>query len=244
MIITTVLWREWLFFKRRFWQITGSALVSPLLYLIAFGWGMGAGVVIKGHTYIEFIIPGIVALSTMNTSFNAVTIRILMSRLHEKSFELYLLAPVNMPLFATGQIIAGALRGMYAGILILLISLLFGVNLIIGPSFIMLMLLNSATFAAFGYASAMMIESHYDMTRFTTFVITPMTFLCGTFFSLDKMPFIVKELIYVLPLTHASLGMREAAFGQSFGFTSMGILGIYIFAFFLLGLKYSMKDSD
>ena len=76
MEVFAVLWREFIFFKRRFWKITTSAIMTPLLYLIAFGWGLGKDIVIEGATYMHFVMPGIIALSTMNTSFNAVAIRL------------------------------------------------------------------------------------------------------------------------------------------------------------------------
>ena len=80
MEVFTVLWREFIFFKRRFLKITISAIMTPLLYLIAFGWGLGKDIVIEGATYMHFVIPGIIALTTMNTSFNAVSVRINISK--------------------------------------------------------------------------------------------------------------------------------------------------------------------
>ena len=124
----------------------------------------------------HFIIPGIIALSTMNTSFSAVSTRINVQRIFEKSFEYYLTSPVNMKLLALGQIIAGALRGMYAGLLVLLVSFLFGVYIPINFGFVLICFLNSFLFAAFGYGAALSINSHYDMNRFTTFILTPMSF--------------------------------------------------------------------
>ena len=117
-------------------NITTSAIINPLLYVIAFGWGLGADVQVEGTTYMHFVIPGIIALSTMNTSFSAVSVRVNISRLYEKSFEYYLTSPVNMKLLALGQILSGAFRGMYASMLVLFVSFIFGIYIPINFSFI------------------------------------------------------------------------------------------------------------
>ncbi len=244
MEVITILWREFIFFKRRWFQITSSAIVSPLLYLIAFGWGMGRNVVVEGHSYMHFIIPGIIALTTMNTSFNAVSVRVNISRLYEKSFEYYLTAPVKMSLLTLGQILAGGLRGMYASLLILLVSLPFGVHLNINLAFLATCLLSCLLFSGFGYFAAMIISSHYDMSRFTTFVITPMTFLCGTFFSLERMPPLVQSLINILPLTHASESLRSIALGGSLRPLSFVVLASYLIFFYTMGFIASYREAE
>lgn len=244
MEVMTILWREFIFFKRRFAKITSSAIMSPLLYLIAFGWGLGHNVVIEGHNYMYFIIPGIIALSTMNTSFNAVSIRINISKIHEKSFEYYLTSPVNIYLLTLGQILAGAFRGMYAAVIILIISYLFRVYIKINLAFIIVCLLNSLLFSAFGYFAAMVIKSHYDMNRFTTFVIVPMTFLCGTFFSLNRMPEAVKLLINLLPLTHATQSLRSIALKGELSVLSIFVLALYFIAFYFLGVAASFREIE
>ncbi len=242
MEVGTILWREFLFFKRKAFKITAGAIMSPLLYLIAFGWGLGDGVKVEGHSYIYFIIPGIIALSTMNTSFNAVAIRITVAKLHEKSFEYYLTAPVRMYLLTVGYILAGAFRGLYAGFIILGLSYAFGVHIHFNFMFLFVCFLNSMLFSAFGYVAAMVIDNHYDMNRFTTFVITPMTFLCGTFFSLDKMPYWVKKVILILPLTHVTQSLRSIALVDKINYLSILILLLYFIGFFILGVYVSYKE--
>lgn len=242
MEVFAVLWREFIFFKRRFWKITTSAIMTPLLYLIAFGWGLGKDIVIEGATYMHFVIPGIIALSTMNTSFNAVAIRINISKLHEKSFEYYLTSPVNMNLLAFGHVLAGALRGMYAAFLIFLISFIFGIKIYVDFYFVLICFLNSFLFAAFGYGAALSIESHYDMSRFTTYVMTPMSFLCGTFFSLKNLPPVVKETIGILPLSHTSQSLRDIVLKGQFDHKSILVLLIYAIGFYFLGVGMSYKE--
>ncbi|NPV44857.1 MAG: ABC transporter permease [Firmicutes bacterium] len=241
MDILPVLWDEWVFFKRRFGRITSSALIGPVLYMIAFGWGMGQGVHVNGQSYMTFLIPGIIALTTMNSSYNAIAVQLNIHRLHDKSFQEYLIAPVSIFSITLGKILAGALRGMYAGTVILLVSLLFGRAIRINIWFILMMFLNSLVFSALGFYAALVVQSHTDMNRFSTFVLTPMTFLCGTFFPPDRMPPAVKSIIYFLPLTHSSLGLRAISAGGDISCANIAVPLSYFLALFVLGLRQCYK---
>ncbi len=242
MEVFTILWREFLFFKRRIFNITTSAIINPLLYVIAFGWGLGADVQVEGTTYMHFVIPGIIALSTMNTSFSAVSVRVNISRLYEKSFEYYLTSPVNMKLLALGQILSGAFRGMYASMLVLFVSFIFGIYIPINFSFILICFLNSFLFSAFGYSAALSINSHYDMNRFSTFIMTPMSFLCGTFFSLNKLPLAIKKFINILPLTFTTTALRDITLKGSFNINAIFALLIYSAVFYTYGVIMSYRE--
>lgn len=242
MEIVTVLWREYLFFKRRIVRITSSAIMSPVLYLIAFGWGLGKDVVVEGATYMHFLIPGLIAMTTMNTGFNAVSSRIITSKLYERSFEYYLTSPISMSLMSFAHILSGALRGIYASLLIILVSLLFGVRIDVNLYFLAICFLNSFVFAALGYAAALSIESHYDMGRFNTYIMTPMSFLCGTFFSLENLPVGVRSIIAVLPLSHASTSLRSIVLNGSFSHNSMLVLLAYAVLLYILGIYMSYME--
>ncbi|PAB59041.1 ABC transporter permease [Anaeromicrobium sediminis] len=244
MEICTILWREWIFFKRQLGKITGGAIMNPLLYLIAFGWGFGEDIVVEGYNYMYYLIPGIIALSTMNTSFNAISLRVIVSKIYEKSFEYYLTAPVNIYLLALGHVLAGALRGMYAAFLIIIISYIFGIYIKINLALIFIIFLNSMLFSAFGYYAAILIKSHYQINWFKTYINTPMTFLCGTFFSLEKMPNIVKAIIEILPLTHASRSLRAIALNGQISITSIGVLFMYLIVFYFLSVYASFQEVE
>lgn len=242
MEIAAVLWREFLFFKRRIGRITSSAVMSPVLYLIAFGWGLGKDVVVEGATYMHFLIPGLIAMTTMNTGFNAVSSRIITSKLYERSFEYYLTSPISMHLMSFAYILSGALRGIYASILIILVALLFGVIIEISFCFLAICFLNSFVFSALGYAAALSIESHYDMGRFNTYIMTPMSFLCGTFFSLENLPGVVKGIVGILPLSHASGSLRNIVLKGTFSHSSILVLLVYAVLLYFIGVYVSYRE--
>ena len=88
--------------------------------------------------------------------------------------------------------------------------------------------LNSLIFSALGFFAAMIIESHYDMNNFTNIVITPMSFLCGTFFSLDGIPTALKWLVNVMPLTHTTRLLRELSSGGGVNWISMAVSVLFV----------------
>ena len=232
--IITVLWEKWVEFKFEWKKITASALVSPMLYMIALGWGLGSTSTVTDRPYIDFLVPGIIALSTMNNSFSAVGQPLNVQRLFERSFDQIIISPTPMPAYIFGQMLGGALRGMYSGVLILLLSIPFGANIQLSPAFFLVMLLNGMTFAALGILSAIVASSHGDIARFSTFFILPMTFLCNTFFPLERVPDFIQVLISILPLTHASSSLRAMAYGDAPNLLSLAILAIYATVFMIL----------
>jgi Nod factor-specific ABC transporter NodJ protein len=232
--IITVLWEKWVEFKFEWKKITASALVSPMLYMIALGWGLGSTSSVTDRPYIDFLVPGIIALSTMNNSFSAVGQPLNVQRLFERSFDQIIISPTPMPAYIFGQMLGGALRGMYSGLLILLLSIPFGASIQLSPAFFLVMLLNGMTFAALGILSAIVASSHGDIARFSTFFILPMTFLCNTFFPLERVPDFIQVLISILPLTHASSSLRAMAYGSAPNPLSLAILAIYATVFMIV----------
>lgn len=227
MEVITILWREWLFLRRRFWRVTFSQMVSPLLYFVTFGMGLGSSMEIHGQPYLRYLLPGLLAMTTMRNSYTSVSMRISVMRLHEKSFECYFYSPTRMYLLAVGHILAGAFRGLYSGVFILILGAAAGIRLHYSGWLLAAVVLNTLIFAALGFLAAMVIQSHYDMNNFTNVVITPMSFLCGTFFSLDGIPTALKCLVNVMPLTHTTRLIREIAFGGGVNAVSMAVAALY-----------------
>ena len=73
--VETVMWRDWIVLRRRLAKFILSRMVTPILYLVAFGWGLGSSITLDGGTYLDFLVPGIIALNTMNVSYmSAITV--------------------------------------------------------------------------------------------------------------------------------------------------------------------------
>jgi Nod factor-specific ABC transporter NodJ protein len=222
--------------KRNFLKFFTSRLVSPLLYLVAFGWGLGRSIQMESGNYLEFVVPGIIALSAMTTSFSAVGTSLNMSRLYHKTLEEYLIAPISAFSFTLGKVLAGSVRGVIASLIILVLAFLFGAKMAVSLCFFLVVLLTCFLFASLGVVAAMTINSHEDMANFTTFIILPMSFLCGTFFSLDRLPKVMACFIEMLPLTHASYSLRTLVLGGELPWTSMAVLTGYAVVLFAAGV--------
>lgn len=228
--IGTVFWRDWLVLKRRMGTFIFSRMITPILYLVAFGWGVGRSVQVSEGTYLDFIVPGILALNSMNISFNSVGSPLNMSRLYHKTLEEYLIAPISPLAFVIGKILSGALRGMLSSVIIILLAYGFGAGFQVSTLFVLALAGNCLVFAALGFVAAMLIDSHEDMGNFSTYVLLPMSFLCATFFSTDKLPGAVRLVLEFLPLTHTSYLLRALGSGGAGNSLSWLVMAGYIAA--------------
>ncbi|MCK5244145.1 MAG: ABC transporter permease [Desulfobacterales bacterium] len=233
---TAVYYRELLILKRRLSRMLASMSVSPLLYLVAFGYAMGREVEIEGHTYMEFLIPGLVAMSSMTQAF-AIASEINISRFYWHIFEEFQAAPISNIAYVIGEVLAGMTRAFLAVCVILILGLGFGIVLSCNVLFWIALILNSFVFASLAVGMAMLVKSHADQAMLTSFVITPMAFLGGTFFPVDRLPVWAQKVLFFLPLTHASKAIRAASFGDRPDPWSYLVLavtgGIFIFIAFL-----------
>ena len=205
--------RELLILRKRFFRQLASMSVSPLLYLLAFGLGMGREVKVGGHSYLEFLIPGLVAMNSMIQAF-AIGSEINICRFYWHIFEEVQAAPISNICYVTGEVLAGITRALFSVVLTLLIAALSGVVLSYNFYFWLAVTLNSFVFASLAVWLAMLVKSHADWALLTNFFITPMAFLGGTFFPINRMPELVQHILMVLPLTHASRAIRAASFGD------------------------------
>ncbi|MBS1479367.1 MAG: ABC transporter permease [Christensenellaceae bacterium] len=244
MGIATAIWEKWIEFKYEWKKITAAALVSPVLYMIALGWGLGSMTRVTDRPYIDFLVPGLIAMCTMNNSFSAVATALNVQRIFEHSFEQIIISPTSLPQYVLGQAIGGALRGMYSGLLVLLISLPFGIGIRVTPAFFLVMFLNGVAFGALGVLAAILANTHADVGRFSTFVITPMTFLCNTLFPLNRIPGVIQLVIHFLPLTHASSQLRGISYGEPVSLLSLGVLAAYAALFVGLSIFFINKRKN
>ena len=188
---------------------------------------------VTDRPYIDFLVPGLIAMCTMNNSFSAVATTLNVQRIFEHSFEQILISPTSLSQYVLGQAIGGSL--------LLLISLPFGIGIRVTPAFFLVMLLNGVAFGALGVLAAILASTHADVGRFSTFVITPMTFLCNTLFPLEKIPGVVQTVIGLLPLTHASGELRSISYGEPISLSSIAVMGAYAVLFVLLSIYFIKK---
>ncbi len=231
-----IIWKELMLIRKKPWRFLASSLVMPVLYLVTFGWGLGRGMNVGGGRYLEFVLPGILALSAMNNSFGPVSTSLNISKLYTKTLEEVLVSPVSPWDITLGRTLTGLVRGLFSALMLMLVGLVSGVHLQYSPGFFAVLALTSVCFGAAGVAAAMLARTHEDMANFNSFFIIPMSFLAGTFFSPDRLPEPFVSLILVYPLTHASLLLRAIASGGTPPLASALWLAAYtVFFFYIAG---------
>ena len=242
MGIITILWEKWVEFRRDFCKITLSAIIAPFLYLIVFG--LGIRTEMQGKPYLYYLIPGLVAMTTMNGSFNAIAQNLNVQRLYEKAFDQVIISPSPLWQFMLGQIVAGALRGLYAGGTILVLVWPIHTGLVFNGFSFLILFLNGAVFAALGVVVSFLAKSHADVPRFSSYFIMPMAFLCNTFFSTEKLPPGVRELLGILPLSETSGMIRNIAYGESWSPAGTVVLLLYLAALTAVGMWFVYQKQN
>jgi ABC-2 type transport system permease protein len=219
-----VLWVDLRFLSRNWLKTLATTLVAPILYLLAFGYGLGRGVSVEGYSYLEFVIPGIIALTAMTTSFNAAGMKLHVDRLFYKCFDEALMSPVSFFSIIVGKTLIGVVRGLISTAALLAACFIFSPLPAVSLLFWLTLVITCFVFSFLGVLVALIAKSHQDMSVFMSLVILPMSFLSGTFFSLSQVPEALRVVLSFSPLTHTSLCLRASALGQPFPWLSLAVL--------------------
>lgn len=242
MGVITVLWEKWTEFKRDFYKITLAAMISPLMYLIIFG--LGIQTTSHGEPYLNYLIPGIVAMSTMTGSFSAVAQNMSVQRLYEKALDQVMISPTPLWQFILGQIIGGALRGMYSSGIILLLTMTIRTGLVYNLQSFLILFLNGTVFSTIALVLSFLAKSYSDAPKYNAYIITPMSFLCNTFFSTDQMPAGFRQIIALLPLSQTSSMVRSIANGEIPDYRGVWILLAYLVIFSTISFTFIYKKKN
>lgn len=198
-------------------RIVGS-LGMPLFFLIIIGFGLNSIVRVPGQNqnYVGFIIPGIIAMSVLFTSmFSGIQI------IWDKQFGFLketLVAPVSRLEIMLGQTIGGATTSFIQGFIILVFSILLGLNFVSLIGFLIafgFMLLIGLAFTAFGTAIASRMEDMHGFQLIMNFVIFPIFGLSGAMFPINSLPEWLKTITLLDPLTYGVEGIRYGLVGYS-----------------------------
>lgn len=248
----TVFWGDWLDLRVRIPQVAASGLVSPLIYILAFGLGLGSAIdqaitPPAGENYLQFILPGMVALSSMTISFGGTTFSICGERLYSKTFEEILLLPVHPLALFFGKMIAGVVRGLLTSASVVAIALVAtGQWTFLSPLFLIILVLNCAVFSGLGVIVGLNVKSLESVGLLNNFLIVPMSFLGATFFDPQTLPMILKVLVYLLPLTYVSTGLRAAVYLplSQFPWYSLPVLVVVAIALAAVGAYQFAHQQD
>lgn len=235
-----VAWSDLMFLKHNFINTVIMTIMGPILYLIAFGYGLRSGETDIGVSYVAFVIPGIMALTSLSGSFASTSTRINVQRLYYKSFDEMMMCPLSNGAIVLGKSMLGLVRGLMGCFLMYAIGLVLAPELELTPLAVISIVLSCMVFSMLGMLAALLAKSHQSMATFNSLIILPMTFLCGTFFSVSDLDPIFQGILYCLPLTHSSLCVRAACLPGYIDFPWISLLVLFLFGVAVFMLSYHM----
>ena len=190
--------------------------VEPVLYLVALGFGLGAFVrEINGVPYIKFIAPGLIASSSMFAASFECTYGTYIRMTYQKTFDAILATPVNIDDLVAGELLWGAAKGTFYGIIIIIVLSAFG--LIDSPYLlcaIPLVFISGLIFSEIAVIASATVPGIDSFNYFNTLLMTPMFLFSGIFFPLDSLPSIVSKIAFFTPLYHMVNISRSFANGN------------------------------
>jgi Nod factor-specific ABC transporter NodJ protein len=237
--------REMLLFRRKLVKMgyLVSAMLVPLIYLVVFGYGLGKSVKLSGGDYLTFLIPGLVAMSSMTNSYTWVASALNLNRLYFKTFQIFIQAPVSAGAIMLGEVLAGMVKGLFAASLLILMGLCAPSHFHLTPILVVATLLNCFMFACLGVITGMLAKSHEDTSTYNNFFILPMSFFSGTFFPLDRLPVVLKGIIYLLPLSHTNILIRKTEMDGA-ALSSLLVMVAYTVVFLVIGTRLIKNYSE
>ncbi len=221
MMIPPHLIGVWTLFKKellRFWKVSFQTVAAPvitaLLYLLIFSHVLGERVEIyPGVDYTVFLIPGLIMMSVLQNAFANSSSSLIQSKVMGNIIFL-LITPISYIEFFLAFLFASIIRGMCVGICIYLVAILF-IDLPLRHPMIIFAFafLGSAMLGAFGIIAGLWAEKFDQMAAFQNFVIMPLSFLSGVFYSIHSLPPFWQKVSHLNPFFYMIDGFRYGFFG-------------------------------
>ena len=241
--------REILRFLKVWTQTILPTWITTLLYLLIFGFIIGKALPeIKNITYLEFIIPGVLMMGLITTTYANNSTSIFMMKWLDY-IEGLLISPVSYIETVGAFILGGIARGIIIGMSIYLISLFFYSGGIFNPIlFVLLIIVVSLIFASLGLITGLWAENWDQLNIWSTFIITPLVFLGGVFHSISLVPESLQIITKINPIFYMVDALRYSMLGISesnllIGFSMIFLLAVslFFFAVYLFKIGYKIR---
>lgn len=220
---------------RRFTRIWPQTLLPPAvtmtLYFIIFGNLIGSRIGdMGGFDYMSFIVPGLIMMAVITSSY-ANVVSSFFSMKFQRSIEELLVSPVPNWIILAGYVCGGMARGLGIGLIVTLLSLAFTrLEIHSLPMVVITVFLTSALFALGGFINAMLATKFDDISIVPTFVLTPLTYLGGVFYSISMLPDFWQGVSMVNPILYMVNAFRFGILGVSDvnPFVALGMILVFI----------------
>lgn len=215
----------------RFIRIWTQTLLPPVinqsLYFIIFGTFIGSQISnVHGVSYMTFIVPGLIMMAVITSAYTNVSSSFFGSKF-QRNIEELMVSPAPRWVIIGGYAGGGVLRGILVGLIVFAVSALFTHPVIFNLGIVILFIvLTSLLFSLGGLINGIFATKFDDVTIFPTFILTPLTYFGGVFYSIKSLPQIWQYISWFNPIVYMIDGFRYGFFGISDSniFVSMGIL--------------------
>ncbi len=218
----------------RIWvQTFLPSVVTSVLYFAVFGTVLGSRIgEMQGVNYMSFVIPGLVMLAIVTSSYANSSFTFFQSKFFARSIDEMLVSPMPPWLIIAGFVAGGVVRGVLVGTIVMLVSILFtGLHLAV-HNFLMILgfgVLTAIVFALAGLVNGVYAKTIDGINLVPTFVLTPLVYLGGVFYSVHSLPEWAQSVTYVNPIFYLINGFR-------YGFLGIADIPVYISLAVLGGL--------
>lgn len=231
---------------RRFIRIWVQTLVPPAititLYFVIFGSLIGSRIgEMGGYSYMQFVVPGLIMMAVIQNAYGNVVSSFFGTKF-QRNVEEILVSPVSEFTILCGYVVGGMVRGLIVGAVVTLLSLFF-TELHVQNWFITIsmVLLTALVFSIAGFINAVFAQSFDDISIVPTFILTPMIYLGGVFYSVDLLPSFWQKVSLLNPILymvngfrHGILGVSDVPIGTAFFMLAIFVLGGFFWAMWLL----------
>lgn len=235
----------------RLWvQTILPSAITTVLYFVIFGHVIGSRIgEMQGYSYIQYIAPGLIMMSMITSSYSA-TVGALFIMRFDRSIEQILISPVPNFFILIGYVAAGMFRGLIVGTIVAIIAVLFThLHLHSLLAIISMSLLSSAIFATAGVINAVYAKKFDDIAFVPTFVLTPMTYFGGVFYSVSLLPPVWQTISMFNPIVYiidtfrfGFLGVMSAHIVGSFVAMTAFLILLFGGALWLLARGVGLRD--
>ncbi len=247
--LKTIMVKEFLRFIRIWIQTVLPPAISVALYFIIFGELIGSQINdIDGYKYMDYIVPGLILMSVITNAYANVVSSFFSAKFHH-SVEEMLVSPLPNNIILLGFVSGGLARGIIVGIAVTGVAMFFSDIQIHSYSVtIAVFILTSILFALAGFINAAYAKSFDDITIIPTFVLTPLTYLGGIFYSIKMLPEFWQDISLINPILYminafryGLLGITDIDLTSAFIIIIAFILVLYYFSLRLLRLGVGLK---
>ena len=213
----TIVTKEITRFLRIWTQTILPAAISMALYFVIFGNLIGPRIgMMDGFSYMEFIAPGIIMMSIINNAYSNVSSSFFGARF-QRHIEEILIAPVPNWIILAGYITGGVTRGLIVGLIVTVIALFFtGMPSVYNPFIVVTtVILTSVLFSLGGFLNGIYAKNFDDISIIPTFVLTPLIYLGGVFYSIDLLPRVWQSISLANPILYMVNAFRYGILGVS-----------------------------